>query len=363
MARTDAPNVTRSQVEMKLLEPIRGSMRERYIAARLGCTLLPAMFRFAIVLAAACGGSPPPAPAPVVATTEPPPEVEQEDVRKAELAAAHRERLDEQATALAATCEKPSEPAAQRCEPSCYVPEAADPRAGKKAPRVVEVTHRVCTRGDEGPYVIVDELAGVDVRPLRGRAPKPNKQGTWQAEVEAAVATALAPELARGDVVRVRGTWKSLAHPATRERMRCVTVSRYTRLRRALDACGSTGSITCEAARSHAAHGLNIVRYRLLEARQLHAQGKGPACQQAALEAIAVARGMPRWRQYMTLNTTSWKAWPRYRTRYDGVLDEDTLFATAARLGALAEAVHAECGGPAGAPTAVEQEQSFHTCW
>ena len=31
---------------------------------------------------------------------------------------------------------------------------------------------------------------------------------------------------------------------------------------------------------------------------------------------------MPRWRQYASLNTNTWKSFPRYRTRFDGVLDE-----------------------------------------
>ena len=53
---------------------------------------------------------------------------------------------------------------------------------------------------------------------------------------------------------------------------------------------------------------------------------------QAALEAVAVARGMPRWRQYASLNTDEWKSWPRYRTRFDGILDEDSLFALAISL-------------------------------
>jgi hypothetical protein len=45
------------------------------------------------------------------------------------------------------------------------------------------------------------------------------------------------------------------------------------------------------------------------------------------------------------------------------VLDEDGVFATAAQLGTDAEAVYAECGGPASAATTAAQEQSFHTCW
>jgi hypothetical protein len=81
------------------------------------------------------------------------------------------------------------------------------------------------------------------------------------------------------------------------------------------------------------------------------ADGKTTQCQQAAIEAIAVARGLPRWRQYVALNVNQWKAYPRYRTRFDGILDEDTLFATTTALGAVAQEVHAQCGGAANPQT------------
>ena len=90
---------------------------------------------------------------------------------------------------------------------------------------------------------------------------------------------------------------------------------------------------------------------------------KPAECQQAALEAIAVARGLPRWRQYAKLNVEHWTDHAAYRTRFDGTLDEDTLFAQAATLGAEAETVYTACGGAADAPTTPVQEQSFHTCW
>jgi hypothetical protein len=319
--------------------------------------------RIAIALLVACGGSQPPAPSVAMAPS-PDAAIDRgsaEQAHKAELAATHRAHLDEQATALAATCDKAA-PVTPRCEPSCYAPEPADVRAGKKSPRPVEIVHVVCSRGDAGPYVIVDELAGAEVRAPRGRMPKPGKQGSWQADVEAAAVAALQPELARGDAVRVTGTWKSIAHPVTHERLRCTPVSHFARSLRATDACGGHGKIACEAAHDHAAHGINVVHARLREAQQLQSQGKSAECQQAALEALAVARGMPRWRQYMALNTTQWKPAPRFRTRFDGVLDEDTLFATAIALGTEAEGVYAACGG-ASPQTTVQQEQSFHGCW
>jgi hypothetical protein len=65
----------------------------------------------------------------------------------------------------------------------------------------------------------------------------------------------------------------------------------------------------------------------------------------------------------MKLNENEWDARGRYRTRFDGVVDEDTLFSLVQTMGADAESVYIACGGPSNAPTKTEQEQSFHTCW
>lgn len=325
------------------------------------------------VLVAACGSSPPPAAPPPAAAAGP---SEQELVarreqqqRAAELAT-HRKLETEQQEALAETCDEPP-PHDQhaRCLPSCYPTEPADPRAGQKPRGPVAIEHLVCEpvgSDDPAARMIADELAGatLHVRPVRGRFPAPHRKGSWQADVEAWLAGASPAKPPRGDVFVVTGTWRERTHPLTGERLRCVTVAHYTRaLRGGLDACGASGDVGCEAAGDAAARGLNVVHYRLAEARRLQAAGKPADCQQAALEAIAVARGMPRWRQYAKLNVEKWAAHAAYRTRFDGTLDEDTLFATAARLGSEAEALYAACGGPAGAPTTPEQEQSFHTCW
>jgi hypothetical protein len=315
-----------------------------------------------------CGSTVPAAPSPPAepqvasVSTERAERMERE--RRSDLASAHRELEIEQQTALAATCEKTgTEPPPPRCEPSCYRAEPPDPRAGKKLGRA-EIVHLVCRDAEDGPLVFADEIGTAKVTPARGRMPVPHKKGTWQAEVETSVSAALAPEIQRGDVIVVTGTWKTVSHPVTAERLRCVTVSHHTKsLRRALDACGGRGAVACEAMGNAAVHGINVVHYRLAEARKLQAAGKLPECQRASLEAIAVARGLPRWRQYVSLNVDQWRTYPRYRTRFDGVLDEDTLFTTAIALGAQAQQVHADCGGPATPKTTAVQEQSFHTCW
>ncbi|MFN0249414.1 MAG: hypothetical protein ACKV2T_21185 [Kofleriaceae bacterium] len=291
-----------------------------------------------------------------------------ETARRAELSAAHRKLEDEQATALAASCTRaPSEERTKRCLPSCYDGEPADPRANKKLSRSVEIPHVACTRAAQanaGPFVILDELGGpkLAVRAAR-RFPKRSKKTSWQYGVEAEVMTALKPDLSPGDVVRVTGPWKKRTHPMTKEKLRCVAVSHFVKaIKRPLDTCGSQGTTACEAAGDAATHGINVVRYRLMEAKRWKAAGDTASCQQAALEAVAVARGMPRWRQYASLNTNRWKSWPRYRTRFDGTLDEDSLFALAIALGSDAEDVHAACGGT-DAKTTVDDEQSFHMCW
>ena len=324
------------------------------------------------VLLFGCGSTSTPtatAPAP---PSPPPTRVDAaraEQARRAELNAAHRELEDEQATALAATCPKAAtEERTKRCVPSCYDGEPPDPRAKKKLGRSIEIPHVVCTRAAQtnaGPFVILDELGGptLAARPARGRFPKQSKKGTWQHGVEAEVMTALKPEMTPGDVVRVSGGWKQRTHPLTKERLRCVSVSHFVKsLKKPLDACGSQGSTTCEANGDPATHGINVVRYRLAEAKRLQASGDTAGCQKASLEAVAVARGMPRWRQYVSLNTDTWKSWPRYRTRFDGTLDEDSLFALAIALGSDAQDVHVACGGT-DPKTVVADEQSFHTCW
>ncbi len=326
--------------------------------------------RYALLALAACGSATAPSatgPSAVEQAAQREQAARAERARRATLAAAHRGLEDEQSTALAATCEQPAgAPATRRCLPTCYRAEPPDPRAGARSARPIESQHLACTRTEGSPVLVVDEVLGAarPVRAARGRFPRPHAAGTWQARVEAAVTSALQPEVAKGDVIRVTGAWKSKVHPVTQERLRCVGVSHFARSqKRALDACGSSGKIACEAGGNAAAHGINVVHFRLLEAKRFHAAGNEAACQQAALEAVAVGRGMPRWRQYATLNTDHWVTAARYRTRFDGLLDEDTLFTTAMALGVEAQSLYTTCGGPGNPATTVQQEQSFHTCW
>jgi hypothetical protein len=327
------------------------------------------------VLALGCGGSsrsesppatPPPAQ-PSVAEVQTQ-NASTEQTKHDEIVAAHREIEDEQQTALAATCDEP-EPGSkhERCLPSCYTTEPRDARAGKKLTGPVEIEHVVCQPREDGtPFIVADEIdsAKLKLRPVHGRFPAAHKKGSWQETIETALSGEPRPKAGKGDVFVVTTGWRALVHPLTHEHLRCVTVSHYTRAAHgALDGCGAGGDIACEATGNAAARGINVVHYRLAEARQLQATGKLAECQQAALEAIAVARGMPRWRQYAKLNVEHWANHAAYRTRFDGTLDEDALFAAAAGLGSAAEEVYTACGGAAGAATKPDSEQSFHTCW
>jgi hypothetical protein len=309
---------------------------------------------------AGCGGTPPPPPPPPVtppaAVPDAAPAVD-EAAQRAQIVAAHRKLEEQEQTALAAACTDPDVKANhQRCEPSCYAAAPADPRAGKVVRGSVEIQHLVCQHVDDGqptgPFLVMDELEPkLQIR--RAAAARPHKKGSWQADVEADLAA---------DAIVITGGWHDTTHPLTHEKLRCVTASHYGTVRRALDACGSTGDVACEAGKNPAAHGLDVVHFRLAEATRLQAAGDTAGCQRAALEATAVARGLPRWRQYTELNVGKRPKSARYRTRFDGVLDEDTLFQVAATLGSAAETTYAACGNAA-AQTTPEQEQSFHTCW
>ena len=322
---------------------------------------------------AACGGGRPVAAPPAAPPGPSAAELRAQHEREAqahhdEIVAAHRKLEDEQQTALAATCTEPApHPAHDRCLPSCYPTEPADRRAGTKLRGAVAIEHVVCRApgaGADDPLRTMDELgARLGVREVHGRFPRAHRKGSWQAEIEARLLTEQPPRPASGDVFVVAGRWRAVTDPLTKERLRCVTVWQYMHARGALDGCAAGANVTCEAAGDPATRGLNVVHYRLAEARRLQAAGKLADCQEAALEAVAVARGLPRWRQYVTLNVEHWVRHAAYRTRFDGILDENALFAAAAALGPQAEAVYAACGGPPGAPTTPEQEQSFHTCW
>ena len=318
----------------------------------------------ALVLVACGSASAPPKPAAV----QPPPRAREASVdpvaRRDELATAHRKLEAEQQDALALTCtEHPPREPHERCLPSCYPTESPDWRAGQRVAGIAEIRHLVC---DAAVPILADEIDGkkLVLRHLNHWTNPRHRKTTWQGAFEAQLLEHHVVPVARGDDVVVIGDWRRVVHPVTHQALKCVTVAHVTRaMHRPIDGCGADGSLGCEANGDAAARGINVVHYRLEEARRLSDAGKTAECQQAALEAIAVARGLPRWRQYAKLNVDRWHAYAAYRTRFDGTLDEDTLFTTATELGAEAETIYTGCGGVAGAPTTPANEQSFHACW
>jgi hypothetical protein len=336
-------------------------------------------YRFALALLAACGSSTagqsettPTSGTQATGGGQPgkPARVHREEPRHAEIAAKHQKLELAQQDAMAATCSDAEKWAAQHCMPSCYPSEPKDPRAGTKLAGRVELQHRVCQRasgGEDAPWMIL-ELPGDELvaRAHRGRPPKAHKKGSWQADVASAFAKTRPGKGPRGEVFAVGGDARSVTHPVTKERLRCVTVTQFTTVPRGeIDACGvaeSGAPVTCEAAGSAAARGVNLARFRLAEAAQLRDAVKDEACRTAALDALATARGLPRWRQWAKLNTGVWKDGMAYKTRFDGILDEDALFALAPALEQEALQMLAACNLVGTPPTKPEQEHAFHSC-
>lgn len=293
----------------------------------------------------------------------------EERVERAEIVAKHRKLESASQDALAATCGDAEAWSKQHCKPTCYPAEPKDGRAGAKVAGAVAIQHQVCQLADASEetsgFLVVDELdnAALKVQPFRKRFPKAHKKGTWQAGVAAWFFETQVKKLPKRDALIVSGTWRDVVHPVTKEALRCVTVAHYTTgVRGKLDACGMARGGACEANGDVAARAINLLHYRLAEAKALQSAGNEDGCADAAHAAVAVARGLPRWRQYKKLNVAEWTEGLAYKTRFDGVLDEDRLFAAAAALGEEAEQVYAACTGAPRASTTPEQEQSFHSC-
>jgi len=287
----------------------------------------------------------------------------QERLERQEIIAKHRKLEVEQQDALGATCKDPAAWAKQHCSPTCYPPEPKDPRAGTKIAGNLEIQHRVCQREDE-QFVVIDEIdPKLETRPFKKRFPKPHKKGTWQAELATWFAEQQVGKLSKRDAIAIVGDWKPSEHPLTKEPLKCVQLVHYTASPRGkLDDCGMRGKSACEATNNAAARGINLIHYRLAQAKQLKSAGNLNGCMEAALDAVATARGMPRWRQYAKLNVGKWTEGLAYKTRFDGTLDEDSLFAAATTLGSLSEIAYLDCSGTTSVHTTPEQEHAFHSC-
>jgi hypothetical protein len=324
------------------------------------------------LIASGCGSSGPATPATPPKATAPSDaerraerdeQLRKERLERQEIVDKHRQLESAQQDALGATCTDTEAWAKQHCTPSCYPMEPKDPRTGGKVAGRVAVEHRVCRREDE-QVLVVDELEPtLRTRKQKGRAPRAPKKGTWQAELVTWFSDHHLPKPGKRDAFAIVGSWRPVEHPLTHERLECVTLVHYTTLAKGkLDDCGARGKTTCEAAGNAAARAINLAHFRLAEARQLDAKGNFTGCSAAALDAVATARGMPRWRQYAKLNVGQWTDGLAYRTRFDGTLDEDQLFAAVATIGTEAEQLYVECSRKSPAVTTPMQEHAFHSC-
>jgi hypothetical protein len=99
----------------------------------------------------------------------------------------------------------------------------------------------------------------------------------------------------------------------------------------------------CEPGGSNVVVGVNLIHFRIEAAKTAQASDKA-RCQREARSAVAIARGVVRFRNEAKTAKT-WAIGLTYRTRYDGDLDEQKLFELAAANGDAADKLFKACGG------------------
>jgi hypothetical protein len=107
--------------------------------------------------------------------------------------------------------------------------------------------------------------------------------------------------------------------------------------------CGSHGETVCEASGSKGARGFNYMRFRLDEAKKYQKSNK-EACLISSFAAVATARGVKKFRAGR-IAKKKWSPGLTYKTRFDGELSEEELFARVDEVEKEALALHAKCGG------------------
>jgi hypothetical protein len=237
------------------------------------------------------------------------------------------------------------------CAPSCYQPEP-DARAEKEG----------C--GDRLKYLCETALMGQWSEPAVQAGsgseksmpdcafPKPPTSGKWvELSARARKHIAGSPD----DIVFIHddADWEPV-DSSDGSRLRCVEVHWYAKNHKlSSNACGvfERDDVTCEPAGSKAARALNIAHYRLDEAQKLKDAGQNDDCQSAARQALAISRGLPKWKA----QKRDWKNGLTYKTRYDGTLSEADLFAKVASVGEQASTLYKTCGGSAAETTESEE--------
>jgi len=111
----------------------------------------------------------------------------------------------------------------------------------------------------------------------------------------------------------------------------------------------------CEPGGSNVVVGVNLIHFRIEAATAAQPSDKA-RCQREARAAVAIARGVVRFRDEAKAGKT-WATGLTYRTRYDGDLDEPKLFELATSNGTAAEKLFKACGGTDLAITRDEEMQ------
>jgi hypothetical protein len=110
-----------------------------------------------------------------------------------------------------------------------------------------------------------------------------------------------------------------------------------------LPECGRP-NLLCEPLGSKTARAINIIHFRVEEAKTAQAAGKKPVCQEAARVAVATATGVNKFRDQQKA-AHNWATSYPYKTRYDGTLNEQQVFAKVDEYKKTAEALFKSCGG------------------
>ena len=161
----------------------------------------------------------------------------------------------------------------------------------------------------------------------------------------------------KGDVAFIAASddW-GMADSSNGDKLRCLELQWYSKDDTVqMSKCGHPDDkVACEVTGSKTVRAINVIHYRIEEAKKLKASDK-QACQQAALQAVAFSRGIPKFKKSLGSDSAEGLT---YKTRYDGVLTEVKAFARIKQLGTEALALYKSCGGGSGA-TKGDEEMAF----
>ena len=232
---------------------------------------------------------------------------------------------------------------ASSCSPSCYKREPAVPWGDQPFKRVCgykDWNFQQTKIGGRWSAIESRGIPAVDPTVTACKAPKDGGGIAKQARA------AFAP--LKGDLENLRFTPQGGWHDerdANLNPVRWQTVRIYaSNWEQKPNECGTNSSRTaCEASGSKTAASINVIRYRLDEAKKL-ADSDPEGCKTASFYAVAVSRGLRKFRDH-AIAKKRWTTGVQYKTRYDGELDEKALFGKVDDYEKAALAVHKQCGG------------------